>query len=158
MVSNKALARSRLDVRLSGLRNLDELTRPHKGWIRAIRDALGMSSRELAARMGVSQTTIPDIERSEQRLTIKLHTLQRAADALECDLVYFLRPRRSLNELVMSQAHRKAGEHLGWVAHQSRLEDQVVLDEDSHLDDLAAEFVDHRGLWTEPDWPQHWTP
>lgn len=151
MVSIGTQARSRLDARLKRLISLGEEPRPHKGWIRAIRDALGMSSRELADRMGVSQQTIPDIERSEQRDTIKLETLQRAANALDCDLVYFLRPRRSLDELVKSQARRKAAQHLGGVAHHSRLEDQTVTGEDTaaQLDDLAAQFVDRRGLWTE---------
>ncbi len=110
-----------------------------------------MSSRELADRMRVSQQTIPDLERSEQRVKIKLETLQRAADALDCDLVYFLRPRRSLDEMVRLQARRKAAQHLGPVAHHSRLEDQTVTaaDADAQLDDLAAEFIDRRGLWTE---------
>lgn len=151
MMSVSAQARSRLDGHLNRLRLLGDEPRPHKGWIRAIRDALGMSGRELADRMGVSQQTVPDIERSEQRGTIKLETLQRAADALDCDLVYFLRPRRSLEELVALQAERKASQHLSWVAHHSRLEDQAVSDEESaaQLDDLAAYFVDRRGLWTD---------
>ena len=111
-----------------------------------------MSSRELAERMGVRQQTIADLERSEQRGAIKLETLERAADALECDFVYFLLPRRSLDELVDSQARAKAARHLGRVAHHSRLEDQAVTDDDTavQLDDLARQFVDRRGLWTEP--------
>jgi predicted DNA-binding mobile mystery protein A len=137
---------------LERLRALGDEQRPHKGWIRAIRDALGMSGRELAVRMGVRQQIIPELERSEQRGTIKLETLQRAADALDCDLVYVLQPRRSLNELVMSQARGKAAQHLGRVAHHSRLENQAVTDDDDvdQLNELAAHFVDRRGLWTEP--------
>ena len=111
-----------------------------------------MSSTELASRMGVSQQAIPDLERSEQRDTIKLETLQRAAAALGCDVVYLLVPRDSLEETVRAQARRKAAQHLGRVAHHSRLEDQTVdyLGSVSQLDDLAARFVDRRGLWTEP--------
>ena len=111
-----------------------------------------MSSRELAERMGVRQQTIADLERSEQRGVIKLETLERTANALDCDLVYFLRPRRSLDELVTSQARRKALQHLRRVAHNSRLEDQAVTDEDTEaqLADLAMQLVDRRGLWTEP--------
>ncbi len=110
-----------------------------------------MSGRELATRMGVSQQTIPDLERSEQRGTIKLETLRRVADALDCDLVYVLLPRRSLDELVTSQARRKAAQHLSPVAHHSRLEDQAATygDTEAQLEDLAAQFVDRRGLWTD---------
>lgn len=110
-----------------------------------------MSGRELAERLGVTQSTISDIERSEQRRTIRLETLERAADALDCDLVYYLKPRGSLDELVATQARRKAADRLGWAAHHSALEDQAVSDDDTaaQLDDLAARFVDRRGLWTD---------
>ena len=110
-----------------------------------------MSGRELGERLGVSQQTIPNIERSEQRGTIKLETLQRAADALDCDLVYALVPRHSLDDLVMEQARRKATQHLRPIAHHSRLEDQAVTgaDAEAEIDELAAHFVDRRGLWTE---------
>ena len=151
MPSSNEHARSRLDARLSPLRALTGEPRPHAGWIRAIRQALGMSGRELGERLGVSQQTIPSIEASEQRETIKLETLRRAADALDCDLVYFLLPRRSLDELVTEQARRKAAEHLEPIAHHSRLEDQsVALTETvAQIDALAEGLVDRRGLWTE---------
>jgi predicted DNA-binding mobile mystery protein A len=112
-----------------------------------------MSSTELAARIGVSQQTIPDIERSELHDTIKLETLRRAADALDCDLVYFLLPRTSLDEAVRRQAGRKAARHLGPLAHHSRLEDQALTIDDTtaQLDELAARFIDRRGLWSETE-------
>ena len=151
-MNSRAQARSRLDTRLAPYRRLADEPRPHRGWIRAIRDALGMSSTELASRMGVSQQSVPALERSEQRETIKLESLQRAAHALGCDLVYVLVPRGSLDDTVRAQARRKAAQHLGRVEHHSRLEDQAVdyLGSVSQLDDLAARFVDRRGLWSEP--------
>lgn len=111
-----------------------------------------MSSTEMADRMGLSQQSILGLERSEQRETIKLETLRRAADALGCDVVYLLVPRTTLEDAVTTQARRKARAYLGPVAHHSRLEDQAVdyLGRSSQLDDLAARLVDRRGLWTEP--------
>ena len=134
------------------LRPLVDVPRPHKGWIRAIRDALGMSSTELAARLGVTQQSVPGLERSELHDTVKLETLRRAAEVLDCDLVYFLLPRTSLQRSVTRQARVKAARHLDPVAHHSRLEDQAVTDEDAidQLDELAARFIDRRGLWSEP--------
>jgi predicted DNA-binding mobile mystery protein A len=115
-----------------------------------------MSGRELADRLGVSQQTIPDIERSEQAQTIKLETLRRAANALDCDLVYVLVPRRSLNETVWEQARRRATEHLQPLAHHGRLEDQSVTADDAaaQVDELAAQLVDRRGLWSETAVPR----
>lgn len=152
MTRTSAQARTRLDARLERLRPLGQEPIPHRGWVRAIRDALGMSARELAERMRVSQATITDLERSELRETIQLATLKRAADALDCDLAYVLLPRRSLDESVRAQARRKARRHLAHVAHNSRLEDQAITDSETaaQLDDLAERFIDRRGLWSEP--------
>ena len=156
MTTTGAQSRSRLDARLDAVRAIAGQPRPPGGWLRTIRHALGMSGRELADRLGVSQQTIPDIERSEQAQTIKLETLRRAANALDCDLVYVLVPRRSLNDTVWEQARRKATQHLQPLAHHSRLEDQSVTADDAtaQIDELAAQLVDRRGLWSETAVPR----
>ena len=112
-----------------------------------------MSSTELAARMGVTQSSVIDLERNEVQGGIKLDTLRRAAAALDSELFYVLVPRTSLEESVRTQARRKAARHLEPVAHHSRLEDQA-LEADaaaSELDDFAERFIDHRGLWSNSD-------
>lgn len=111
-----------------------------------------MSTTELAARIGVSQQAIPGLERSERDDTIKLDTLRKVADGLDCDVVCVLVPRRSLEDAVALQARHQATRHLGPVAHHSRLEDQSVDTDDTaaQLDELAARFIDRRGLWTDP--------
>lgn len=150
MRAHSSSARSHLDARLRRLRSLVGEPRPHQGWVRAIRTALGMSTGELAARMGVKQQAIVALERSELHDTIKLETLRRAADALDCDLVYFLVPRDGLDNAVTAQARRKAARHVQRVAHHSRLEDQAVSSRDNAalVDEIAAHFIDRRGLWT----------
>ena len=150
MKSTRAIARDRLDDRFSRLRPLAELARPHTGWIRALRDALGMSGADLARRMGVSQQRVPAIERGEQNMAIKLDTLLRAADALDCTLVYALIPRSSLNDMVTAQAQRKATEQIRRVTQHSRLEDQQPAPDDiaAQIDDLAADLAERRGLWS----------
>lgn len=151
MARQSATARRALDNRFQRLRPLLSEPRPHRGWVRAIRDALGMSGPELAAHMGVTQSTVVDIEQSELHGTIKLDTLHRAADALGCELVYFIVPRTSLEESVQGQAHRKAGRHLDRVAHHSRLEDQELLADAAaaQLQRFADQLIDRRGLWSD---------
>jgi predicted DNA-binding mobile mystery protein A len=153
MAHRNGIARRKLDSRLSRVKALADEPRPHRGWIRAIREALGMSTTELATRMGIGQSRIPALEQGEQRGSIKLETLERAADALDCDLVYALVPRTSLEQAVRAQSRRKAGEHLTGIAHHMLLEDQATsaADTEVQLDELAERFVDHRGLWTEPE-------
>lgn len=144
-------ARRNLDRRFDTLRPLVDEPRPHRGWIRAIRDALGMSSAELGERLGVSQQTVAEFEKSEQHGTIKLDTLRRAADALDCDLAYFLVPRQGLQAMVQQRATEKARNHVRGVSHHSRLEDQQLdeTQERDQISDLALELLDRRGLWSD---------
>ncbi|MEK7252771.1 MAG: mobile mystery protein A [Actinomycetota bacterium] len=153
MARDSEHARRQLDSRFERLRPIADAPHPQKGWIRAIRDALGMTTSELADRLGLSQSTISDLETSELHDTIRLGSLRRAAGALDCDLVYFLLPHTSLDEAVRRQARRKAAQHLDPVAHHSRLEDQAVTSEeaDAQLNELVSQFIDRRGLWTERD-------
>ena len=94
--------------------------------------------------------TVAGIERNEQADRIQLDTLRRAADAMDCELVYALVPRTSLEEAVQAQAEAKARRHLGQVGHHSRLEDQAIPDEAARaqLDDLVERLIDKRGLWS----------
>lgn len=110
-----------------------------------------MSTAELAERMDVTQQNVSELERNEMRETIKLDTLRRAAAALDCELVYALVPRTTLEDSVRAQAMTKASALLGPVAHHSRLEDQSlgVDDTDAQLDEFAARLIDKRGLWSE---------
>ncbi len=145
----QAQSRRRLDQRLSRHGNLSELAPPTQGWVRTLRDALGMTSGDLARRMGVHQSRVPAIERGEREQTIKLDTLARAADAMNCDLVYVLVPRTGLDEMVADQARRRAIKHLRNVTAHSRLEDQEVTSSDleAQITDLAFEFERRRDLW-----------
>ena len=151
MNPDRLAIRRQLDRRTIPLRGLTASLTPHRGWIRAIRDALGMSASELGIRMGVRQQTIHDLEVSERSRTIRLDTLARAANAMDCDLVYAFIPRTSLDGSVRSRARLKAAEHLGPIAHHGRLEDQAVgnTETEALLDDLAERFIDRRGLWTD---------
>lgn len=120
---------------------------PPRGWVRAIRDALGMSTRELAARLGVTSSYVSKLEANEASGAITLATLQRAAAALGCRLEYTLVPERPLDEMVMGQARRKARSLLDPVSHSMALEDQGV-EMDAEIEELARDLADRRGLWS----------
>lgn len=99
--------------------------RPSVGWIQTIRTALGMTTRQLAARIGVTQSTLAELEKSEAADKITLHSLRRAADAMDCDLQYVLVPRNSLKKRVENQAEAIAHRRVSRVFHTMRLEDQA---------------------------------
>jgi predicted DNA-binding mobile mystery protein A len=115
-----------LDNRFSALRPLLNSPRPPKGWLRAIRDALGMTTAQFARRLGVSQPRIIELEQSEVSGGVTLKTLQRAAEALGCRLVYALVPEQPLADTVRARAKLIAARQLDAVEHTMRLEDQAV--------------------------------
>ncbi|MCH9715160.1 MAG: mobile mystery protein A [Cyanobacteria bacterium] len=78
--------------------------RPPAGWLRAIREALGMTSGVLAERLGVTASGARKLEQAEAADAITLGTLRRVAEALECDLQYALVPRYPLREMRRQQA------------------------------------------------------
>ena len=145
-------ARRLLDRRFEELRPVEALQIPPKGWIRAIRDALGMTAKQLGERMEIRQQSVTEVERSEARGTIQLRTLRRAAEALDCQLVYALVPRDSLQARVERKATEIAERQLSYVAQSMRLEDQEVRDEDweEQVQDFIHEAITERHLWDTP--------
>jgi predicted DNA-binding mobile mystery protein A len=156
MPMDRTSARKNLDKRLARLRPADELLRPHKGWVRAMRDAIGMTAAQLATRMKVAQPRITELEKAEVTGRITLTSLERAAEAMGCTLVYALVPRRPLEELVQDRARQVADKILARVDHTMRLEDQGVNADAGELEDararLAATLVQEKihSLWTRP--------
>jgi predicted DNA-binding mobile mystery protein A len=122
---------------------------PARGWIRALRDALGMTAEQLGERMGVSQPSVQRLELSEAEGTIQLSSLRKAAAALDCEVVYALVPRRTLKETFDAAATRVARRELGLIGHTMALEDQAVGDEEDEerLRRFIAEELDPRELW-----------
>ena len=128
---DRAVARKNLDKKLNFLRDSAISVRPARGWIKAIREALGMTTAQLGRRMGVSQPRAVAIEKAEISGKITVESLERAADALGCRLVYALVPQQSLESLVEGRARLLAEKHMSSVAHSMALEDQGVEAKDS---------------------------
>ena len=147
----RAMARKQLDKRLNILHKADKLARPPRGWIKAIREALGMTTAQLAKRLGVSQPRVLGIEKAEVSGSIKLESLERAARALDCRLVYALVPRKPLESLVENQARQIAKKRLRATSHSMALEDQRVdeADEQEHLERLIQKLLNQPGsaIW-----------
>lgn len=147
----KTLSRKHLDGHLSALRGLGNEARPPKGWVRAIRDALGMTTGQLARRLGVSQPRIIKLEKAEVDGSLTLDSLKSAAQALNCTLVYALIPNEPLDDMVRHQAERVAQNQLKWTNHTMRLENQALdkADLESQRDRLVQKLMNTnlRKLW-----------
>jgi predicted DNA-binding mobile mystery protein A len=121
---------------------------PVRGWIRALREGLGMSSAQLAKRLDIKQPSVVALEQSEARGTIQLATLRRVAEALDCTLVYALVPNKPVETMVRDRARVLARNRLGPIAHSMQLEDQKVgaQESEAQLDDLVR-GMNPRRLW-----------
>jgi predicted DNA-binding mobile mystery protein A len=110
-----------------------------------------MSAADLGARMALSKARVLAIEKSEARGALNLDTLHRAAEALDCVLVYALIPRKPLEQTVRERALEVAAEHVSAVDHTMRLEDQDVNRQTAQrqLHEVAEDLVRRspRSLW-----------
>jgi predicted DNA-binding mobile mystery protein A len=149
--SLKALDLSIVDTAAKGLAGTPP--RPLSGWVRAVRDALGMTRGQLAQRMGISVETVATLERSEARSTITLASLERLAAGLGGRLVYAIVPPEgsTFEQLVQERALAVARARLERVAHSMALEDQAVEDRyrKRQLDRIVATLLagSRRILW-----------
>ncbi len=152
MDSLKQLHRTQIDRRLAPFRHLSTLDAPQQGWVRTIRQALGMSLRQLAERLDLSKSAVHQLEQREPEGGITLDSLRRLAHAMEADLVYAIVPRRTLEETLECQAQDRARDLVRQVADSMGVEgqgtssDQVERLIESHRERLLRK---PRRLWDE---------
>lgn len=150
---DRSTARRQLDKRLSSMQNMELFVRPPRGWLKAIREALGMTTAQLGRRLGVVQSRVVAIEQAEAKGTITLNSLEKAAQALDCRLVYALMPRQPLEDIVEQRASLLAKSRLKSTGHTMTLEAQGVdaTDESEQLKRLIRQLVEKSGskLWEE---------
>jgi len=124
---------------------------PSGGWVRTVREVLGMNYSQLGKRLGISRQAVHKLEDDEVRGSASIERIRRAAEALDCRLVYALVPKNSLEETIKRQARKQAKKRLERVNISQALEESA-LDSESfrqQLDDLANELMVNRpsSLW-----------
>ena len=124
MKDRNLLRIQQLEDALAPFRAASTAAVPRRGWIRAIREALGMSSAQLGAKLEVAPQSIEDIQKSEVNGAIKLETLRKLANAMGCQLVYAIVPLKPLEEIRRDQAIEVARKTLKRVSHSMQLEAQ----------------------------------
>lgn len=120
---------------------------PNSGWIRSIRESLGMSAAELGTRLKIAPQSVLALESSEANDRASIGTLKKAAKELDCTFVYAFIPKSSLEEAVRRQAEKLIVENLENVSHNMTLEDQGVSLTESVREELIREIMDSANLW-----------
>lgn len=127
-----------LTHKTGNLTQLRDAQPPKQGWISAVRQALGMTAKQLAERVGLSQPRIAKMELNENNL--KISTMKKIAEGLDCDFVYGFVPKSSLQETINRQARKKVEAILSNVNTNMALEDQLA-DDPNILTDVADEMI-----------------
>ncbi|MCH7557508.1 MAG: mobile mystery protein A [Planctomycetes bacterium] len=150
---HKKLAREQLDATLKRFELLKTLVPPVKGWIRAIRNALGMTGEQLAIRLNVNKQRVSRIEQDEKLGKVRLETLRNVAEAMDCIFVYAFVPRDSLEQTVRNQAKLVAQKRAARSNQMMRLEKQELSnsEKEKSLKDLIVDITNTmpKSLWDE---------
>jgi predicted DNA-binding mobile mystery protein A len=152
-MKRKKLIREQMETTLRRFGPLSEVRVPHKGWIRAVRDALGMTAKQLGRRMGVAQQAAARIERDELAGAVTIRTMQRVAEGLDCNFVYGFVPHSTLDATLRKQARTVAAKRLAQANQTMALEAQALSKQENRrvlsemIDELADTVPSH--LWDE---------
>lgn len=140
---DKKLIREQLDVKLEKLSPLASADLPSRGWIKLIRDALGMTASSLAKKAGLNQSRVSRLENAELDGDLKLSSLRKMAEALDMRFVYGFVPKTSLEKMVQEQAGKLAMQRLAQVSHTMKLEAQELSGEEEKkvLNDLIQKIL-----------------
>lgn len=148
--------RKLMDRKLSQWLPLRPDQAPRIGWIKAVRGALGLNTRQLARRLGVDQSSVSRLEEREPAGKVTLELLGRAARAMNCRLIYAVVPDIGFDDLdaiVSARARRLAEQLVRRTEHSMRLERQGTGDAllEAEIQELAGQLkskLDPR-IWSE---------
>ena len=127
-----------LDKKTSSLSDAKNIVPKGVSWINTVREAIGMTAVQLAKRLGVTQPRIAKMEINEENL--KLSTMKKVAQAMNCDFVYYFKPKTNFQDIVQIQAKKKAEEILLGVNLNMALENQDIQTKEA-VNDMAADFI-----------------
>ena len=124
--SHQRLIQEQLDMTLERLACMRDAQHPAKGWLRAVREALGMPGKQFARRLGVESgmPLLPDEKELTGSVTIK--TMRQAAEALDCVFVYAVVPGKRLYTLCPTSLSMYPILRIGRVSHSMLLEAQQL--------------------------------
>jgi predicted DNA-binding mobile mystery protein A len=125
----KRLLITQLDKKIAHFIEAKRQLLPGEGWIYSIRNALGMSLKQLGQRLQITPQGAKDIERREKDGSITLNRLREVAAALDMQLVYGLVPKeQTLDKMIEKRARELAREIVLKTSQSMHLENQGLDD------------------------------
>jgi predicted DNA-binding mobile mystery protein A len=142
------LSQAQINRRVEALRPMTALSKVRPGWIRYMREALGMTLKTLGARAGLATSTIQQAERNEAAQAITLKSLSQIAEAMDCELVYAFVPKSPIAKVLEAAANSKAKRLLEAAGTHMELENQKVEQNlAERIARLAKTLLDKGDIW-----------
>ncbi|TCD27366.1 mobile mystery protein A [Pedobacter psychrodurus] len=124
-MGKKSLMLQQLSGKLLSFAALSRIAVPPSGWIKAIRNTLGMSMQQLANKLSISKQGVLDIEKREVDGSITIKSLRELGRVLDMELVYGFVPKDgSLEAMIEKKANELATKIVLRTSNTMKLEDQ----------------------------------
>ncbi len=124
------------------------LFKPEQGWIRQMREALGITLSKLGTICGVSTSTIAQAEKREVDGKVSVETLKKLAAAMNCEFVYMFVPKSEMTKFIEEKAYEKAKRILTSADLHMALEDQKVKgDLEPRIQRLKNKLIADGNVW-----------
>ena len=149
--STRHVVQQQLIKIVKSARNAFAPKRPKDGWIRTIRQTLGMSGAQFAQKLGYTRNKISILERKEASGDITINQLKELAKGLDAEVVYCVVPKKDPEQFIDDQARKKATEIIQETHQNMYLESQHISNEalEEQIGFLANEIkrVGGKSLW-----------
>jgi predicted DNA-binding mobile mystery protein A len=124
-MKKQKLIMEQLDSKILQLKKIENIVIPSSGWVYSIRQALGMSLRQLGNRIGITPQSVKEIEEREQNETISIKVLRHFGKSLNLKLIYgFIPQSGTLEDIIEKRAYEIATEIVNRTSVSMKLEDQ----------------------------------
>jgi transcriptional regulator with XRE-family HTH domain len=119
-----------------------------QSWMKIARTAMLLSGNEMAERLGITRMSYYKLEARERRGNISVATLKRVAAAMDCEIVYFVRPTRGTFSEVIWRSLAEEGKARPQVKNaEVRAKDRVLATVVNEV--MKTPAVRRKKKWTE---------
>lgn len=123
---NNKLQFQQLNEKMDQLTGLQHVIVPPIGWIKAIRNGIGMSMEQLGKKLSITKQGVMDIEKREKKGAITIKSMQEIGKAMDTQFVYGFVPKAgSLEQMIEYRALEIASKIVERTSTTMKLEDQA---------------------------------
>ena len=141
---NDKLQFQQLNEKMDKLTVLQHLIMPPIGWIKAIRNGIGMSMEQLGKKLSITKQAVMDIEKREKEGAVTIKSMQEIAKVIDMKFVYGFVPNAgSLEQMIETRSLEIATKIVQRTSTSMKLEDQVNSKEriEKAIKERAAEII-----------------